>query len=105
MSRIIEETREEFEALYKLGVLPKHYLDELDKITARDVEIPKPESYGGEEISKLRKKLNCSQKVFAEIMGVTADTISKWERNVRKPEKTACRLLGVLEREGIETVC
>lgn len=104
MSRIQTVVREQIEELVNGGFLDSGYLDELDQITARDIDIPKPNIYEGEEIAKLRRKLNCSQQVFAEIMGVTADTISKWERNVRKPEKVACRFLRVLDREGLEAV-
>ena len=58
----------------------------------------------GNRLSQLEKKLRCSQKVFADILGVTSDTISKWERNVRHPEKMACRLLKILDKDGLAAI-
>lgn len=104
MSRIIKETKEEVEELYQLGLVTDEDYQEVIKLTARDIDIPEPIAYQGQQIVAIRKKLNCSQKVFADILGVTADTISKWERDVRHPEKVACRFLKVLEKEGLEAI-
>ena len=104
MSRIAKETREESEELFKLGLIVEEDYDKIMKLTARDIVIPAPSDYTGKQIIRIRKKLHCSQKVFADIVGVTADTISKWERGVRHPEKIACRFLKVLEEEGMEAI-
>lgn len=39
----------------------------------------------GNKIIKLRKEQNISQKVLAEHLGVTRQTISNWETNTTKP--------------------
>ncbi len=45
------------------------------------------------EIKKLRKKLNLNQEDFAQKVGVTVTTISRWERGKSKSKTKA-----VLER-------
>ncbi|NQZ58770.1 MAG: helix-turn-helix domain-containing protein [Lentisphaeraceae bacterium] len=104
MSRISLETREETEELYQLGLIEQKDYEQIMKLTARDIQIPAPVNYSGEDIVKIRKDMHCSQKVFADILGVTADTISKWERNYRQPEKIACRFLKVLEQQGMKAI-
>ena len=104
MSRIIDETKAEIEALYNLGVVAADEYENVVKLTARDINIPAPIAYKGQQIVAIRRKLRCSQKIFADILGVTSDTISKWERNVRQPEKMACRLLKVLDRDGLAAI-
>ena len=104
MSRIAKEAREETEVLFNLGLVSQDDYDDMMKLTARDIAIPAPISYTGKQIIRIRKKLHCSQKVFADIVGVTSDTISKWERDARHPEKVACRLLHVIDKEGLEAI-
>ena len=101
VSRILKETRAEADEFLKLGIISKGDHDEVVKLTARDLEIPEPVSFTGNRISKLRRKLSCSQKVFADIVGVTAGTVSKWERGEKTPEKPICRFLSALENHGI----
>ncbi len=104
MSRILDETKAEIEELYSLGVVCEDDYKKVVKLTARDINIPAPIAYKGQQVVAIRNKLNCSQKVFADILGVTSDTISKWERSVRHPEKMACRLLKVLDESGLEAI-
>ena len=40
----------------------------------------------GEKITKLRAKINISQEQLAEKMGVTRQTLSKWETNQVLPQ-------------------
>ena len=104
MSRISSETREETEELFKLGLIAEEDYNKIMKLTARDIDIPAPVNYTGKEILSIRKKLHCSQQVFAKMIGVTADTVSKWERDARRPEKVVCRFLRVLEEEGMKAI-
>ena len=101
MNRILKESREEAEELFKLRLITEKQHEEMMMLTARDINIPAPKKYTGKKVQRIRKKLHCSQKVFADIVGVTSDTISKWERDVRSPDKIACRFLKVIEKEGI----
>ena len=47
----------------------------------------------GSRVAQIRKRLNVSQAVFAEIMQVNRSSVQKWEDGTRKPSGTASRLL------------
>ena len=104
MSRILKESRDEVQELYSLGLITKKDHNKMMKLTARDIEVPSPKTYSSKQIVSLRKQLNCSQKVFAEIVGVTVGTISKWERGINQPDKIYYRFFRVLEKEGLEAL-
>lgn len=40
----------------------------------------------GEKLSKLRKECNYTQEQFAEILGVSRQSVSKWESDIAYPE-------------------
>ena len=40
-----------------------------------------------EEIIEIRKKLQLTQEEFARIVGVTVQSINRWEKNRQKPMK------------------
>ncbi len=46
-----------------------------------------------DDLKEARKKLLLTQKEFAELLGVSAQTVSKWERNQRKPRETVFKLM------------
>ena len=42
-----------------------------------------------EEIKKLRTKLKLSQEGFARILGISCQTVNRWERGLSKPSGLA----------------
>ncbi len=46
---------------------------------------------------ELRKKLNMSQASFAKAIGVSTNTIEKWEMGINPPSSSAKRLLYLLD--------
>ena len=50
----------------------------------------------GEKISKLRKEYNYTQEQLAEILGVTRQSISKWESDIAYPETDKLIRIGKL---------
>ena len=50
----------------------------------------------GEKISKLRKESNYTQEQLAEILGVTRQSISKWESDIAYPETDKLIKIGKL---------
>jgi putative transcriptional regulator len=75
---------------------------EQGKKTLRTKRIPipeKPSQYRSKDVKRLRKKMKCSQPVFAIIIGVSDKTIKAWESGERKPNSTANRLLEAIEFE------
>ena len=51
------------------------------------------------EIQKARKKLGLSQDDFAQVFGVSASTLRKWEQGQRSPTGAAETLLKIIDRE------
>jgi putative transcriptional regulator len=63
------------------------------------VVMPKPPRlYSPREIQKIRTDiLNCSQPIFASVLGVSVKTVQAWETGERSPSHTALRLLELIE--------
>lgn len=74
-------------------VLPR--IEELHRLIARTV-IRKRHGLSGPEVRFLRKWLGWSGKDFAEVMGVTPETVSRWEAGSLRIGPQAERLLRML---------
>ena len=71
-------------------------------LTVRYVTIPDVElvtEYTKDRIKELPQKNNFTQKTFAEVLGVTAKAVEKWESGERKPTGTANRLFQLIEKD------
>jgi len=51
------------------------------------------------EIKATRKALKVSQARFADIVGVSAHSVTAWERGVRRPDGVTSRLIRLLGRD------
>src|SRR5215468_7285784 len=72
------------------------------KITLRTRSVfrrQKPLAFTPSRIRSIRRRLNVSQPVFAQLLYVTKATASKWEQGVRKPSGSALRLLEIAEKQ------
>lgn len=67
---------------------------ELDNL---GITIPKV-SFTFEQIISIRKKLNLSQAVFAQILNVSASSVRQWEQGKRTPSGSTKVLLELLEK-------
>ena len=103
-NRIQQESFEEVKNLFELGLISPEKYSSMMLLTAKNVKIPQPVKFSSKRIAQIRQNLHCSQKVFADIIGVTSDTISRWERGERDPDKPICRFLKVLERDGFSAI-
>ena len=57
----------------------------------------------GKQLKRIRKGLGLTQKELAEELGVSANTVARWERDevaIAEPAARLARLLLKLEREG-----
>lgn len=52
------------------------------------------------EIKELREKAHLSQREFADAIGVSASSVSSWEKGDKTPNGLVCRYLDMLERDG-----
>jgi len=72
------------------------------KVTLRTRSVPrrqKPSVFTPTRIRSIRRRLNVSQPVFAELLYVTKATACKWEQGLRKPSGSALRLLEIAEKQ------
>lgn len=75
----------------------KKSLNVFDKIKKYHVEYIDIESIVTNKfVKELRQKLNMTQTVFAEILGVTKKTIEKWEQGKNPVKGCSARLLYAL---------
>lgn len=100
MSRIIEEMHETAKGLHASGVIDKRRMREYEALY-RANNIPK---YTGEDVKRLRGRLNVSQSALAIIINTSANTVRAWELGTKKPSGTSCLLLDLLHRKGIEAL-
>ncbi|MGH7194725.1 MAG: helix-turn-helix domain-containing protein [Candidatus Saccharimonadales bacterium] len=61
--------------------------------------VVKTGDYAPKKVRQTRRRIHCSQAVFAEVMGVTPSAVRSWEQGSRPPSKTACRLMDAINRE------
>lgn len=61
--------------------------------------VVKTGNYTPKKVRQTRRRIHCSQAVFAEVMGVTPNAVRSWEQGSRPPSKTACRLMDAINRE------
>ena len=70
------------------------------KITARTHHFTaRAEPLSGEEIAAIRKRMNVSQAVFADLLNVPKTTAISWERGLRSPSGAAVRLLQIARNQ------
>lgn len=70
-------------------------LDTEGKIT----EVKPLKEWKSYDIKKLRKKLHCTQKQFANILGVSNKTVEAWEGGKNEPLGSALRLMDMLDED------
>lgn len=69
------------------------------KFTVRTVVLDlKPQEYEADDVKHIRRSLNVSQAVFAQILAVSVECVENWEQGIQKPPPMACRLLDLVHR-------
>lgn len=71
----------------------------LTSVKKRKVTIAPLPEYCGENVKSIRNKLNLSQIIFAEALGVSIKTVEAWETGRNKPNGSAQRILQLLDIE------
>ena len=75
------------------------FIEQLHRLIAR-ILIEKTTRFTGEEVRFLRKSLGWSGSDFAKHMGVTDETVSRWENNAAPIGPQADRLLRFVVAQG-----
>ena len=102
--RFAREMTETADGMRKLGVLDEAAY----KVTMRDINRTALDAtvfpLTGPDIRALRERAKLSQAVFARILNLSVDHVSKLERGVKHPTGSALVLLNVIRRKGIEAI-
>lgn len=95
-SKVFDMVEEELHALNKIKDVSLS-IKKFNKI-----RYPEPKHYTAKDVARLRKKLKVSQAVLAYVMNNSESTIRQWESGKKKPGGANCRLLQILEINGID---
>jgi putative transcriptional regulator len=69
-----------------------------------DCLTPVDEELSPEAIKRIRNQANMSQAIFAKVLNVTTQLISKWERGEKKPSGPSLKPLAIVKKKGIEAI-
>ncbi|MCD8014842.1 MAG: helix-turn-helix domain-containing protein [Lachnospiraceae bacterium] len=69
------------------------------KLQRRIVTVIPVKEYQADEVKKIRKSTEMSQKTFAAYMGVSEKTVEAWEAGMNHPSGAASRLLSMIEAD------
>jgi putative transcriptional regulator len=57
-----------------------------------------PKAMSAQDIVQIRRKLNCSQTVFALMLNISPKTVQAWEQGSREPGDAALKLLSIAKK-------
>lgn len=89
----------------EIGVVSNELKEKIDsRARLRELRssLPVLHMMSGEEINQLRQRHGLSQAMLAAYVGMSVATIVKWEREEKKPNGAALRLLNLIERKGLD---
>lgn len=66
--------------------------------TAREATVAEPRPFNQADVIRIRKKLQLSQAVFAQVLGKSAPTVRSWEQGQKSPDPAARRMLEIADR-------
>jgi putative transcriptional regulator len=98
-SPIAEAMHETVRGMHRVGLI--------DKKTMRDFDVrclTLIEDLTAEDIVAMRQQAGVSQAVFARVLNVTTDYVSKLERGDKKPSGATLKLLSLMRRNGFEAI-
>lgn len=72
----------------------------LPNVRIRTVSISPVPKYDASKIKEIRKSLNLTQMIFAEVLGVSIKTVEAWESGRNNPQGPASRFLQMLEMDN-----
>ena len=57
-----------------------------------------PKAMSAQDIVQIRRRLNCSQTVFAMMLNISPKTVQAWEQGSREPGDAALKLLTIAKK-------
>ena len=105
MSNRLKLMLEDAKELNALGLMSDSDVEEIAvRVRAREINerIANVKAMSGEEIKAMRTRFGMSKSLLAHTMGMSKESVSKWERNEIKPSGPALRILNTLATKGPE---
>lgn len=72
------------------------------RVAAKELRerVEKAHPMDGADIQIMRSRYKMSQSSLAYVLNMSVESVSKWERNEKKPSGAALRLLNLLDQKG-----
>ncbi|AXH63790.1 helix-turn-helix domain-containing protein [Providencia huaxiensis] len=105
MSNKLENMLELAKELHNVDAAPESLVNDLErKVRARNInkKIKVIPMMSGAQIKQLRAQYGMSQATLALVLGMSKESVSKWEREEKKPSGPALRMLHLIEQRGPE---
>lgn len=90
---------ETMSGMYDAGVIDKKTMRQFDEACLTPVH-----EFSATEIKALREREEVSQTVFALYMNVSKDSVSQWERGLKKPAGPTLKLLSLIKQKGLSAI-
>lgn len=101
MTQRLKRIQSMAERYNKLGVVKDDTVTAINAaVAARN--IPAIRVMTGSQIREVRTRYNLSQAALAITLGMSIESVSKWERNESKPNNAALRIINILDAKGPE---
>lgn len=104
MTNKLKAMLDDAKELNALGLMPDSDVSEINSLLkARELkaQIAAVQMMSGEEIKAVRTRFGMSQSILAHTLGMSKESVSKWERNEIKPSGPALRILNILATKGL----
>lgn len=104
MAANIKELQELAKGLHEHGGITDTTMERINARTAsRELreQIEKTHTMSGSDIQNLRARHKISQSSLAWVLNMSVESVSKWERNEKKPSGAALRLLNLIDEKGL----
>ena len=69
------------------------------RIRPRELLISPAVEFSSYEVRQIRISMRLSQEQFAAVIGVSPDTVAKWEQGANSPARSSMRLLQILKEK------
>jgi putative transcriptional regulator len=85
--------------LYRAKLINKQTMQAFDESCLTPIHPFTPE-----QIAALRAHEQVSQSVFAYHLNVSKESVSQWERGIKKPSGATLKLLSLVKRKGLAAI-
>ena len=98
-SPILESVHGIAAAMHRSGLINRRTMRDFDMECLTTVE-----ELGPEQIKGIRDQADMSQGIFALVLNVTKDQVSKWERGEKRPSGPSLKLLTLAKNKGVDAI-